>query len=231
MIRRNEPPGSSTNADVKAILNLSCTFNSEQIDQLANAIENEDYGSHNIGGKVFYELQNQWNNMLPKSRILSLTEENDNPVMCSSYSNNYKGVVVELSCLDLVDTPLLLAEPVVYSDDLVMIGSLEYWINIMLGKVQFDYTDTFRKLELTKKLKWAYEKEWRVLSFEKNSNQLFDDYRFSPYVFSKIYFGHCISDDDKKEIMSIIKKTLAHMKCFNMNLNYSTHEIEYEELT
>ncbi len=40
------------------------------------------------------EFERDWNELLPKSRILSLSEINDNPAMWAHYADKYRGVVL-----------------------------------------------------------------------------------------------------------------------------------------
>jgi hypothetical protein len=137
----------------------------------------------------FVDMQKQWTASLPKTRILCLTEENDNPVMWSSYASNYEGVVLEIECLDIYDSFLLLAKPVNYTDEPPTIGTLQYWTKQMTGQIDFDYGATFAELEITKQTKWAYEKEWRVNSFEKSGTGLYSDYDMHSSSFTMVFLG------------------------------------------
>ena len=157
LIRSQSSPEVTQNEKMKALLEYSATLLPEQREYLATTLEQQKIDHNYDDLPSFKELQETWEALIPKTRILSLTEENDNPVMWSSYASSYTGVVLQLECLDIYDSVLLLATPVIYSDDLPTIGSLEYWIKMTTGQEPFDYEKVFRKLELTKATKWSYE--------------------------------------------------------------------------
>lgn len=227
---QNEPTVTVRNSKLQALLDYSRTLNSEQKERIVNLIKNysptpeiDEIGS-------FKELQRQWESLLPLSRILSVSAENDNPMMWWCYANKYKGVVIELECIDIYDSLLLVARQVDYTDKLPTIGSLEYWIRMTTGQTKFDYKEVFERLELTKTHHWAHEKEWRVISFEKNSDQLYTDYPVHPRTFSKIYFGENMDDIDKQEIEKLIDFDLSHMEMYEMILNHDCRQIQFEKV-
>ena len=168
--------------------------------------------------------------MLAKTRILCVTEENDNPVMWNSYADAYRGVVLELECIDIYDSILLLAKPVLYTDEIPTIGTLSYWIRQMTGQVNFDYNATFADLEITKHTKWEYEKEWRVISFEKKSQDAYSDYGMHSRTFSKIYFGKDISAEDRRVLLSLIDHELAHMEAYEMQIDQEARLIRFSRV-
>lgn len=213
---------------VRSLLDYSMSLNQEQREYLATNIENGNYKDKNKGNALD-ELQNVWDKTMPGTRVLSLTETYDNPVMWNSYSDSYKGVVLELECLDIYDSVLLLAEPVIYSDEPIKFGNIDYWIDSTLGLRGFDYNETFKKLELTKKTSWSYEKEWRVLSFENDINQLYTDYVFHPKTFTRVFFGNNISNEDREDIIKLADYDLSHIEFFDLNVNYQLQRFEFKK--
>ena len=54
----------------------------------------------------------QWSKFIPEFRILCFSEECDNLLMWSLYSDSHKGVVIELQCINELDSAWLVAQPV-----------------------------------------------------------------------------------------------------------------------
>lgn len=218
------------NSKVPFFLNYTSKLNSKQKEDIINLLRSDTTIPQLDEDKALEELQRQWEALMPSSRILSITEENDNPVMWWCYANEYSGVVIELESLDIYDSPLLLAKKVEYNDSLPTIGSIDYWIKITTGQAEFDYKKVFERLELTKTTHWAHEKEWRIISFDKNSEQLYSDYQMHPRTFSKIYFGENIDKVDREDIERLINFDLSHMEIYDMNLNYDSRQIQFERI-
>lgn len=214
------------NPKLRALLDYSRTLNAEQKEHLENSIK----GSSEINEiESFKELQQKWEDLLPLARILSVAERNDNPVMWWCYANNYKGVVIEFECVDIYDSLLLVAEQVDYTDSLPAVGSLDYWIKMATGQAEYDYKTLFRRLELTKTSHWAHEREWRVISFEKNSDRLYSDYQVHPRTFSKIFFGENVSIQDRQDIKHLINFDLSHMEIYEMVLNHDCRQVQFRK--
>lgn len=226
----SEHTTSTTNPKLQALLDYSRTLTPKQRDILVNRLKDGPPTQRLDQLESFRELESQWQAMLPLSRILSVSTENENPVMWWSYAKNYTGAVIELECIDIYDSPLLVAKEVVYADGLPTIGSLDYWLKNITGQVDFDYKEVFENLELTKTRHWAHEKEWRVISFEKNSDQLYTDYQMHPRTFSKVFLGENISDRDRDDICKLVDFDLAHMEIFDMELDYWRRQIEFQRV-
>ncbi len=230
LINIRSSPDVTQNDTLRAVLEYCATLTPEQRESLASSLERQKLETNDSDLAAFRDFQKTWEAMIPKTRILSLTEENDNPVMWSSYASNYTGVVLQMECIDIYDSVLLLAAPVVYSDELPTIGSLEYWVKMTSGQEPFDYEKVFGTLELTKATKWSYEKEWRVVSFEKRSVELYTDYKMHPRTFSRIYFGKDISKIDRDDLLALITHDLSHMEAYEMHLDHYEHRLSFRRI-
>jgi hypothetical protein len=231
LIRDRTPPRSSHNEIMRSTLEYALTLTDSQREYLANSLESTTFEKNFDQLPSFGEMQSVWDWMIPRERILCLTEENDNPVMWSNYADDYAGVVVELECIDIHDSILLLAEPVRYSNELPALGDLDLWVKMTTGQVPFDYDGTFRKLELTKTSKWSYEKEWRVLSFDKGSNDLYSDYKVHPQTFSRILMGNKISPSDRMDLMHLMSQDLSNLKGFEMRIDQASQKLAFDPIT
>ena len=150
--------------------------------------------------------------------------------MWNHYSDKHAGVVIELECVDMYNSPLLLAKPVIYSDDTLVLGNVELWVKLFTRQVEFNYTELFGPLDMTKRLEWQYEKEWRIISFEKNSDQRFNDYGVHPLTFHSIYLGHDIDMKDKTTILRLADHDLCHLSIYETQFDTYSRTIEFKRI-
>ena len=79
------------------------------------------------------ELKNMWRGLVPLFRVMCLSEANDITPMWLIYADRYKGVVLEFSAVDQLDSIFLVARPVVYQDAPPAIADPETWVSCLLG--------------------------------------------------------------------------------------------------
>lgn len=213
---------------VRPLLAYGAQLTPEQREYLADTLGQNNTNTDLAKLPSFIDLQNAWEKTIPQTRILSLTEEYDNTVMWNAYSLEYSGVVMELECLDLYDSVLLLAEPVVYSNDPPSLGTLSYWIKMTTGQEPFDYDKLFKKLEITKATRWSYEKEWRVVSFDKKSSETYSDYRMQPRTFTKLFLGKDISSQDRQDLMALAHP-FPHLEILEMVVDQNSQRLVFRK--
>jgi hypothetical protein len=231
MVREHAPVETNYSDLTRELLRYASQLTEEQRDELAEMLSQNDTNTDLAKLPSFAELQAVWQDMIQQTRILSLTEDKENTVMWSSYAEAYTGVVLELECLDIYDSVLLLAEPVVYSDEPPTLGTLDYWAKMITGQESFDYGQLFKNLEMTKTTRWRYEREWRVVSWDKNSKDLYSDNVMHPRTFTKIYFGKDIRDQDKSDLTAIVRQGLPQMEIYSMSIDQSSQKLVFERQT
>jgi hypothetical protein len=167
----------------------------------------------------------QWTKFIPEFRILCLSEIGDNILMCSHYSDSHKGIVLELQPINTLDSPLLIAQPVVYQDSPPILVTKQEWINHITEQKPLNVSQWkfYEPCTLTKTIDWKYEKEWRVVSFmDTGESGLYSDYLFNPSEARAVYLGSEISNEDTHDIISLLKYDLSHVRV------YRTKKIEHE---
>jgi hypothetical protein len=87
--------------------------------------------------------------------ISCLSETDDSLLMWAHYANNHSGLCVEYELLEFNRQLGFSPVPIVYSDDRVIIRTLE-----TLGN---DIQGLFIKSLTSKSPEWGYEKEWRII--------------------------------------------------------------------
>lgn len=174
-----------------------------------------DQGIRDVKKSSYEELKNQWSEFIPEFRILCLSSVHDNPLMWSHYSDSHRGAVLELQCIDSIDSAWLVAQPVTYQTVPPMWATIDEWAKILTGQQTLDLISVFTKYACTKTPEWEYEKEWRIISFSRQGERgHFSDYRFNPRELRSVYLGCDISEEDRADITSLLKFDLSHVRVF-----------------
>jgi hypothetical protein len=161
----------------------------------------------------FTTLKDTWREMVPTFRVLCLSELNDVTPMWFHYADEYKGVVLEFSAVDELDSVFLVARPVVYQDTPPAIADANTWVSCMLGQGGFTYRDLFTQYQYVKTSAWSYEKEWRIVSGARpGESGFFGDYGFHLYDLTGIYFGPKCSAEDRSDLFALLTHGLEHVQ-------------------
>ena len=118
------------------------------------------------------------------------------------YADKYRGAVLEVLCIDKLDSAWLTAEKVQYPVEKPHVYTAEGWAEL-LSMPQPDAIETIlHACSYTKSPDWSYEKEWRVSSRKReNETGTISDYKVSPEEFGNLYLGPHISIDDRKKLI------------------------------
>jgi hypothetical protein len=149
----------------------------------------------------FRELQDFWDNGIPTMRILCVSENASSTVMWAHYAAGHTGAALEFEALDAVDSPLLMVRPVQYQDAPPKLPSKREWVESMMGRRPIDLKELFKEYQYVKESQWAYEREWRIVSYARPAESgLFADYNFSPQELRRVILGaDCSVEDDEHE--------------------------------
>ena len=151
------------------------------------------------------------------SRIFCVSENHDNVVMWSHYTDEHRGVVFKLACIDEIDNLLLAAKKVTYTDSFLKFPSAKDYVNHLTGEKPLNLVELCWKLAFTKHKDWAYENEWRVhmpLLTEPPGNG-YSIFTENPKVFDSIYLGCRMSDDAATQLINTAKQHLPNTKIFH----------------
>lgn len=171
---------------------------------------------------------------LAQSRILCLSETNDNVVMWSHYGQNHQGVVLQLNCVDSIDDNLLAARRVEYLRDFPKFYDLDTWVRGFFGLTETDYSRLADKMPFYKHEDWAYEKEWRVYvpitrqEEEKEDSSL---YKKNDSVFGGLYLGCRMNSYNQGELIELANENYPEMPVFIARLSDESYSIEFEPVS
>ena len=176
--------------------------------------ETKESGSKDLKG-VLDSLRNSLN-------VCSFTENKDNLVMWSHYANNHSGFCIEydLSKIERENKLIEYLLPVIYTENIFeMTENLSRQLkgksvgNIMLLSPLYKYKD------------WSYEKEWRLVLTD--LKKTIDEFNMPKP--KAIYLGTKISEDNKKNIIQIVKSKSINV--YQMKMSSSEFKLVAEKLT
>lgn len=162
----------------------------------------------------FYEFNSKMNDkMISNLGILSLSKSFTNITMWSHYANNHNGIVFELDIKKDLDF-------------FTLFGIVEYKDTYEILSFYKDNKKELVKLFLTKYTDWEYEKEVRIIDFERNGNR-----KFKKEVIKTILFG---CKTNRKYIKAIIKlcnkNNLNHIKFKKAKLIPGKFALDFDEI-
>lgn len=108
-------------------------------------------------GESIEELRSAWRGLIPEYRILCLTESPNHMAMWYHYADIYKGAVLEFRCVDELDSPWLIARPVVYMAEKPDIYTPDGWIRLMTNRTDSAVSEMMSIAAYTKAADWSYE--------------------------------------------------------------------------
>ena len=185
--------------------------------------------------KILENFNNDWKEYIKKSRLLCVTEEKNNLLMWAHYAQEHTGLVIELKCIEEEDTPLCVAKPIKYVDEVPEIMTKDEFINGNLGLEIVDNGRLFNNLVFTKSNHWSYEKEWRCFdeSIEANSDPTgsFDTEPILAEEISAVYLGCRISQKNKSEVINILNESrYSHVKIFESFPDTKSYRLLFNQL-
>ncbi|MCE8005148.1 DUF2971 domain-containing protein [Billgrantia ethanolica] len=169
---------------------------------------------------------------LTHSRVLCVSETNDNVVMWSHYAEEHRGLVLKLRCIDELDNTLLAARRVDYSREFPMFPSLDQYVRHLTGEDPIDLAALSWDVAFTKHTDWAYEKEWRVHMplLHEPPGDGYTLLKENPSVFGAVYLGCRMTDEVREQILEAVEEHIPHAQVFQGKRSTSSFDLEFEEI-
>lgn len=173
-----------------------------------------------------------WSEMVPELRVFCVSECNDSLVMWAHYAEQHQGAVFEIAAIDALDSILLLAQPVTYSDARPELPPKEVWARALITDEPINWSEWFREYYYVKTTSWQYEREWRVISYQKNGGgQSFTDYGFHRLELTKVYLGMNMARDKQAAILSALDAGgYTHVEVFRAGLDQEQRRVVFTKL-
>lgn len=137
-------------------------------------------------------------------RILCVTVAPDSEPMWANYAEAYSGCVLGFRHIPTHDTPLLAAKKVDYTEDAPIVGS---GLDLLLyGATEALLSKTVQAICFTKKAPWAYEQEWRAMTYRATSQNLtYNDFKFYADELESVTFGPRIDITIAEELKALVR--------------------------
>lgn len=165
--------------------------------------------------KTRSDYNKSWQDLLPRIRIFSVSEINDNILMWAHYSNKHEGIVIKLRVLPEIDNPLCAASPVIYREKPPIFFSMQDWIDDIVSIREIDHMKLSWEYIYIKSSIWAYEQEWRVCDIlPQKEKKLYYYQRLYPEEIEAVYFGCRISEQNRTEIMNLAREVNPEIQFF-----------------
>jgi hypothetical protein len=209
-------------------LSLFTQFSVRQFGATSNIFEELGDGLETFG--ILW--RDIWTKMMKDFRLLCVCETNDNLLLWAHYTNDHTGAVFQFECITELDVPLLVAQPVIYSDEPPGLATEEEWIESVLGLRPLNTgEEVTRRLVTTKVRALEHEKEWRVVTTRRSyETQGYEDTKFFPREISKVFLGCRMTDSDKADILSLLSGPFAHTEAYQARKHPKKYQLEFDRI-
>jgi hypothetical protein len=148
---------------------------------------------------------------IDKARVLCLTETPNNQAMWGTYCDNHYGCVLGFKTT-IKDSCFKESKKIQYRDDLIIANGLEF---LLYGDAEIAKKSN-DMIYYTKKTRWSYEDEWRLLTFRFEEINNYGDYLFYEEELESITFGNRMEEKDRKNITLLLEKKYKKCKIFEI---------------
>lgn len=156
--------------------------------------------------------------------IFCLTEDKDNLLMWAHYAGNHTGIVIKFKDVPEFDTPIKLAQKVIYVDTFPEIS----YDDIFNDKyTEREIHDIF---SLTKGKDWKYEKEWRIVSGLRDKSKPYEIIPFAKEEVKAVYLGCKISDENKRTVIDIIKYKYPWAEIYQTKKSNNEYKLLFDKI-
>ncbi len=177
---------------------------------------------------IIEKEKERWKKEIGTYRILCFSESNDSGLMWKRYAEKHSGIVFQWKPIVAIDSPLYMARPVTYTDDIPEAATFEYFTDVAIGLKPLPSADDFLTLVTTKATSWSDENEWRIVSSKRiyDSGE-YEDVPFSPQEINAVYLGSQIDIKDKQDILKIISTNFPHVNVYQAYIDNDSGVIKF----
>lgn len=168
--------------------------------------------------KVINKFQQQFEDYKNKCLIACFSDSYDNNCLWSGYANSHQGYCISYSVLDILPQFQCVLLPVIYQDKIPTLSdALACTEN---DKNLLPYYVVFKRIA-TKLMRWADEREWRVIRTLISNEVKGMEIQFSEP--RAVYLGYKAEEPLESDIKAICQK--KHIPVFKMEKNDTTNRL------
>jgi len=170
-----------------------------------------------------------WPDVIPRLRLLCMSEVPDGASMWAHYADNHRGAVLEFGANDELDSSWLLAQPVKYDATPPMLPGASFWADVLVNNQPIDWLEFFKDYFYTKTPVWASEKEWRTVSLAPEGvTALFCDQPFHPDELLSVRLGAEMSGPEQDDIAALVGAKYHAAKVLRAVANHEARAITFK---
>ena len=171
------------------------------------------------------EINAEIRTIMADTTIFCVSETDGNLLMWSHYADNHRGAVVKFLPLIEVASPLLIAQPVRYTNQM---PRLSYSRLMNLAELREFVLD---QITLTKSSVWSYEKEWRIVASLRDKTQQYEILSYAPEEVGAVYLGCRMADSDKAEIIDITRSKYPKAQILQAEQNDKEYALVFRDIS
>ena len=159
--------------------------------------------------------------------IFSLSEEKDNIIMWSHYSESHKGFCVGFNVKKLYEylIKICLSSRGEEVFDIFKVEYEEFYPILIPSKLSS--MEFVIKPLITKSDKWIYENEFRILLIGKTNTILV----LPENIIEEVILGCNINSEDRNGIVEILKSKNENIKLFQSKISEEKYSLEFDEIS
>jgi hypothetical protein len=221
----------TNSASVRMIREGLARFPSAQRQALIRELFRER-GPLRPGGDATLDImRQQWRESVPRTRLFCLSELANQPTMWAYYAQDHTGAVLTFNVVDVVDSPLLLARPIVYTDKPPSMPPVQIWADVLLTGKMPQWEEWFHDYFYCKLPAWSHECEWRVATYARDwETEAFMDRPFHPLELRDVRLGMKMKPEDEAEILRLVETRYPHAHVLRACLDHASRRIEFREV-
>ena len=232
LFQKEEPKLNPQNVYAEALLAMRHEAKSASREKLKQMLGFVFGGKKESLDALCVNQREMWRKEIVNYRLFCVCEKNDNLLLWSHYADEHKGAAFQFECITELDVPLLVAKPVIYSDEAPGLATEEEWLQEALGlRAPNTGADAWPRLVTTKAKALEHEKEWRVVTTRRPyENEGYEDATFYPQEISKVFLGCRMNNPDKAKILSLLTNDFAHVEVYQARQHPKKYQLEFERV-
>lgn len=163
--------------------------------------------------------------IMADTSIFCLSATHDNLLMWSHYAQNHTGAVIKFLALPEVDSPLILAQPVRYSEKMPVLEFASLLLDERAARLAVLETITLCKSDV-----WAYEKEWRIVAALRDKSQSYEILPYAREEIGAVYLGCRMTAQNRSEITEVVRNQFPDAAIFQAEKHASEFALQFAEI-
>lgn len=192
-------------------------------EDLAYLLEGELEGMQKVA-TIAPETNDEIRRIMADTSIFCLSETHDNLLMWSHYAQNHTGAVIKFLALPEVDSPLIVAQPVRYSEHM---PRLKFASLLDFYEARMNVLET---ITLSKSVVWSYEKEWRIVASLRDKTLDHEILPFAPEEVGAVYLGCKMTPEGRSEVIDVTRSHYPNAAIFQAEKHHGEFALEFREL-